>query len=80
MNVDSSRIYATGFSNGAGFVNLLACVPDTAATFAAFSAGSAALYPGTRGGSGCNSNGTSISFLEFHGQNDGNAVCLLTVQ
>lgn len=43
--VDANRIYATGMSNGGGFVGKLACeMPDE---FAAFAAVSAAYYSGT---------------------------------
>jgi polyhydroxybutyrate depolymerase len=46
-NVDASRIYACGKSNGGGFTALLACRPDTSAIFAAFAPVSPALYQGT---------------------------------
>lgn len=43
--IDANRIYATGMSNGGGFVGKLACeMPDE---FAAFAAVSAAYYSGT---------------------------------
>ncbi|MER7604372.1 PHB depolymerase family esterase [Nocardioides sp. NPDC127503] len=44
--IDTSRVYATGKSNGAGLAALLACqLPDT---FAAVAPVAPALYPGTR--------------------------------
>ncbi|KAH8893470.1 alpha/beta-hydrolase, partial [Thozetella sp. PMI_491] len=46
-NVDRSRIYACGKSNGGGFTALLACRPDTSAIIAAFAPVSPALYQGT---------------------------------
>ncbi|KAG9022573.1 hypothetical protein FRB95_014581 [Tulasnella sp. JGI-2019a] len=67
--VDSTRIYAAGKSNGGGFVNLLACEPDTAALFAAFAPVSAALYPGTHAFSDCNP-GRPIPLINFHGLDD----------
>lgn len=43
--IDSNRIYATGFSNGGGFVDILACSGDSVgARFAAFVAASGAYY------------------------------------
>ncbi|CAF0751618.1 unnamed protein product [Adineta steineri] len=66
--VDSSRIYATGKSNGGGFVNLLACTPSIAAKFAAFATVSAALYTGTFNGN-CQTQ-RSIPILDFHGTAD----------
>ncbi|UJR12070.1 hypothetical protein I4U23_016248 [Adineta vaga] len=66
--VDSSRIYATGKSNGAGFVNLLACTPGIAAKFAAFATISAALYTTTFNGN-CPTQ-RAIPFLDFHGTSD----------
>lgn len=63
-NVDSSRIYATGMSNGGGFVAKLACrMPET---FAAVASVAGAYYPGT--GKDCRT--PSTSFLEIHGVQD----------
>lgn len=43
--IDSNKIYATGFSNGGGFVDILACSGDTVGSqFAAFVAASGAYY------------------------------------
>ncbi|CAF1130947.1 unnamed protein product [Adineta ricciae] len=66
--VDSSRIYATGKSNGAGFVNLLACTPWIAAKFAAFATVSAALYKTTFNGN-CPTQ-RAVPVLDFHGTSD----------
>ncbi|CAF0960711.1 unnamed protein product [Rotaria sordida] len=66
--VDSSRIYATGKSNGAGFVNLLACTPWIAAKFAAFATVSAAFYTTTFNGD-CPTQ-RAIPILDFHGTAD----------
>ncbi|KAI4747168.1 alpha/beta-hydrolase [Aureobasidium sp. EXF-12298] len=46
--LDSSRLYATGKSNGGGFAaNILACDPQASRVFAAFSGVSGAYYQGT---------------------------------
>lgn len=63
--VDESRTYATGKSNGAGFVGLLACrLPDR---FAAFAPVAGAFYPGTR--DGCDG-AAPAAVLEVHGTGD----------
>ncbi|KZP05254.1 carbohydrate esterase family 1 protein, partial [Athelia psychrophila] len=69
MCVDSSRLYASGKSNGGGFVNLLACTESTAGTFAAFAPVSAALYPATDSFSGCNPN-QAVPLVNLHGADD----------
>ncbi|CAF1980554.1 unnamed protein product [Rotaria magnacalcarata] len=66
--VDSSRIYATGKSNGAGFVNLLACTPSIASKIAAFATVSAAFYTGTFNGD-CPTQ-RALPILDFHGTAD----------
>ncbi|CAF3209667.1 unnamed protein product [Rotaria socialis] len=66
--VDSSRIYVTGKSNGAGFVNLLACTPLIASKIAAFATVSAAFYTGTFNGD-CPTQ-RAIPILDFHGTAD----------
>ena len=42
--VDDNKIYATGLSNGAGFVDLLACDTEVGGNFAAFVPCSGAYY------------------------------------
>ncbi|UJR23542.1 hypothetical protein I4U23_026531 [Adineta vaga] len=66
--VDSSRIYATGKSNGGGFVNLLACTPSIAGKIAAFAPVSAAFYTTTFNGN-CPTT-CAIPILDFHGTAD----------
>jgi polyhydroxybutyrate depolymerase len=62
--VDASRIYATGKSNGGGFVGVLACrMPDRIAAFAPVSG---AFYP--QGGA-CNPS-RRAPILDFHGTAD----------
>ncbi|KAF8161786.1 hypothetical protein K438DRAFT_1618990, partial [Mycena galopus ATCC 62051] len=67
--IDLTRIYASGMSNGGGFVNLLACSEETASKFAAFAIVSAALYSGTHPFSECNP-GRKIPLITFHGTAD----------
>jgi poly(3-hydroxybutyrate) depolymerase len=63
--IDTSRVYATGKSNGAGLAALLACqLPDT---FAAVAPVAPALYPGTR--TGC-AEAPPTPILEIHGVAD----------
>ncbi|KAF2117165.1 carbohydrate esterase family 1 protein [Lophiotrema nucula] len=64
--VDDKRIYATGISNGGGFVSTIACSP-VGDLFAAFAAGSGSFYTDL---SGCTPARTPLPFLEFHGGND----------
>ncbi|KAJ6593176.1 Alpha/Beta hydrolase protein [Mycena capillaripes] len=67
--VDSTRIYASGMSNGGGFVNLLACSQQTASKFAAFALVSPALYNGTHPFFACDP-GRKIPLVTFHGEHD----------
>jgi polyhydroxybutyrate depolymerase len=63
--VDPTRTYATGKSNGAGLVGLLACrLPDR---FAAFAPVAGAFYPGTT--EGCEDAGP-VPVLDVHGTGD----------
>lgn len=63
--VDTGRIYATGFSNGGGFVAVLAC--DLADRFAAFAPVAGDYYPQP---GGCHP-ARPVSLLEIHGTADG---------
>lgn len=63
--VDRTRTYATGKSNGAGFVNLLAC--RMADRFAAFAPNSGAFYP--QATEGCE-NAKPAALLDLHGTGD----------
>ncbi|TKA34345.1 hypothetical protein B0A50_00326 [Salinomyces thailandicus] len=63
--IDPNRVYASGKSNGAGFVDLLAC-SDNGDAFAAFAMASAALYTDTSL-SACSKR---RAVLESHGDND----------
>ncbi|KAK5055347.1 hypothetical protein LTR84_013097 [Exophiala bonariae] len=68
--VDKSRIYASGKSNGGGFVGTLACAPE-GGKFAAFAPVSGAFYtdnPETH--TQCTPSRAEIPILEFHGGND----------
>lgn len=68
-NIDHSRIYACGKSNGGGFTALLACRPDTSATIAAFAPVSPALYQGTFSFHGCDPSRKTPIF-HIHGVED----------
>lgn len=63
--VDPTRTYATGKSNGAGFVNLLAC--RMADRFAAFAPNSGAFYPQAR--EGCE-DAKPTAVIDIHGTGD----------
>lgn len=67
--VDNTRIYASGKSNGGGFVDVLACSPDHGADFAAFAMDAAALY-NEADGSGCTPSRSPLPILELHGTAD----------
>lgn len=80
-NIDENRLYATGMSNGAGFVaNHLACDENASNRFAAFGAVSAAYYQ-FRDASRracdpesvkitCKNGGNKIALLDIHGGKD----------
>ncbi|KAB8342741.1 hypothetical protein FH972_022339 [Carpinus fangiana] len=69
--IDSARIYASGKSNGGGFVGTLACDP-AGGDFAAFGMASAALYTDNLGDTAreCKPARPSIPILESHGTAD----------
>lgn len=80
--LDNRRIYATGKSNGAGFVNILACDAHLSTKIAAFAAVSGAFYiPGVNQTDciagipqtahfPCTPGRNQIPMMEFHGLND----------
>ena len=63
--IDPARVYASGKSNGGGFVDFLACSPQ-GNSFSAFAMASAALYNDTQEG-GCP---FQRAILESHGDED----------
>ncbi|KAI0411134.1 carbohydrate esterase family 1 protein [Xylaria grammica] len=68
--VDDSRIYATGISNGGGFVNVIAC-SAVGAEFAAFAPASGAYYTDNSGVTGgCSPTRSPLPVLEIHGGSD----------
>jgi poly(3-hydroxybutyrate) depolymerase len=84
--VDTSRIFAAGFSNGGGLVNVLACDPVMSTVFNAFAPHSGAYYTQTSDSSSvCLPNSILTNdlvhavcsparrapMIEFHGDNDG---------
>ncbi|CAD6498987.1 BgTH12-04641 [Blumeria graminis f. sp. triticale] len=80
--LDSRRIYASGKSNGGGFVNVLACDANLSMRIAAFAPVSAAFYvPGSMGADctgsipqtvelPCTPGRNPIPIIEFHGLAD----------
>ena len=69
--VDSARIYATGLSNGGGFVGTLACNDSVGGEFAAFAPAAGAFYTDNSGpDDGCAPARSPMPMLEFHGGAD----------
>ncbi|KEQ61746.1 alpha/beta-hydrolase, partial [Aureobasidium melanogenum CBS 110374] len=84
--IDTSRVFAAGFSNGGGLVNVLACDPVMSTVFNAFAPHSGAYYTQTGDSntvcfpntvttndlvhSVCSPAGR-VPIIEFHGDNDG---------
>ena len=69
--IDSSRIYATGLSNGGGFVGTLACNDTVGGEFAAFAPASGAFYTDATGvDDGCKPARSVTPIMEFHGGAD----------
>ncbi|KAI8630219.1 carbohydrate esterase family 1 protein [Xylariaceae sp. FL1651] len=65
--VDDARIYATGISNGGGFVNTIAC-SAVGGEFAAFAPASGAYYTDNAGVTGgCSPARSPLPILEVHG-------------
>ena len=72
--IDTTRIYATGKSNGGGFVSVLACNSTLSKQIAAFAPVSGAFYEDAHGieplNGPCTPSRSPIPILEFHGQKD----------
>lgn len=77
--IDDQRIYASGLSNGGGFVaNILACDPTASKKFAAFAAASGAYYQNDVKGEcdadnvqlTCNNGGAKVPLVVTHGGKD----------
>ncbi|TFB00632.1 Bifunctional acetylxylan esterase/xylanase [Trichoderma ghanense] len=68
--VDEARVYATGHSNGGGFVNTLACSPDHGGQFAAFAPVSGAMYTDVNGNDNCHPARSPLPMFETHGTAD----------
>jgi poly(3-hydroxybutyrate) depolymerase len=66
--VDTTRVYATGMSNGGGFVNVLACSPTLSQRFVAYAPVSGVYYTGNDGD--CEPSFSPLPILEFHGTGD----------
>ncbi|CAH0038013.1 unnamed protein product [Clonostachys solani] len=68
--IDEKRVYATGHSNGGGFVGLLACSADHGGQFAAFAGVASALYTDLSGDETCSPSRSPLPMLESHGTAD----------
>lgn len=68
--VDESRVYATGHSNGGGFVGTLACSPGHGGQFTAFAPISGAFYTDVHGNDHCHPARSPLPMFEFHGGSD----------
>lgn len=69
--VDESKIFATGMSNGGGFVGTLACDPLGSMLFKGFAAHSGAFYTDINGANNtCSPSKLPIPMLEIHGGAD----------
>lgn len=68
--MDESRVYATGHSNGGGFVNTLACSPGHGGQFAAFAPISGAFYTDVSGNQHCHPARSPLPMFEVHGTGD----------
>ncbi|KAI0196759.1 family 1 carbohydrate esterase [Xylaria flabelliformis] len=68
--IDTARVYATGHSNGGGFVGTLACSPDHGGQFAAFASVSGAFYTDVNGNDNCHPARSPLPMLESHGTAD----------
>ena len=69
--IDEGKVFATGMSNGGGFVNTLACLPE-GSMFAAFAAVAGAFYGDVDGEEfECDPASSQIPMLEIHGDEDG---------
>lgn len=68
--VDESRVYASGHSNGGGFVGTLACSPGHGGQFAAFAPVSGAFYTDVNGNDSCHPPRSPMPMFEFHGGSD----------
>lgn len=70
-SIDASRIFATGLSNGGGFIGILACSP-VGSQFSAFAAVAGAFYVNAGGidVGNCAQGRSLIPILEIHGGSD----------
>ncbi|KAI5852793.1 putative ferulic acid esterase [Morchella snyderi] len=68
--IDTDRLYASGKSNGGGFVGLLTCDSAMSLRITAFAAVSGAFYPGTRIPCNPTTERTHVPIIDFHGMND----------
>lgn len=84
--IDTGRIWATGYSNGGGLVQVLACDPVMSSTISVFTGMSAAMYTNNTNSSQdprsvdpvntpvqatCNPSRNNVAYMEIHGLADG---------
>lgn len=67
--IDTSRVFASGMSNGGGFVDTLACSNAHGRDFAAFAPVSGAFYDDLPDNNTCSPYMSVTPLLEFHGNN-----------
>lgn len=67
--VDTTRIYATGKSDGGGLLGILACNSTSAGTIAAFAPVSGAFYA-QNSSMDCDPQRSPVPIIEFHGSED----------
>lgn len=71
FKVDPKKIYASGKSNGAALVNLIACDPKASTLFAAYAPVSGAFYLNSDGAPpACNPATLPVPIINFHGAAD----------
>ncbi|EME86643.1 uncharacterized protein MYCFIDRAFT_120329, partial [Pseudocercospora fijiensis CIRAD86] len=77
--IDTGRIWVTGYSNGGGLVQVLACDPVMSSTISVFTGMSAAMYtnntnsaqdPRTVDPAICSPSRNNVAYMEVHGVND----------
>lgn len=69
--IDHTKIYATGFSNGGGFVGTIACSNVVSGLFAAFASVAGSFYTDINGpNNGCAPARSPLPILEIHGGDD----------
>lgn len=68
--VNSTRVYATGKSNGGGFVGLMTCDSGLTSKIRAFAPVAGAFYYQFPGAKNCTPSRSPVPIMEFHGEQD----------